>query len=300
MQNINMSLAYFKNKLFETPYVKPEGTFLITCKYCPAFSKYLGFSSRARSDVFLQRLLLSHVLKEFSPWGRLISICTPPTTVPQTNQGSVLPKFTLGTNEFTRLSYRAWMRGCCQGCCGPKAATLEYLHSATGGDSPVATDGVPLLIVSLAYLLYPHPRPQRPPAAKANGWESGWILRWETSDSQCPASLRECQQWTAQLWGAHTARLMTVTLLCWGLGRIALHSSTLSVSLMRASWAENRTQGEKQGWEIFLSQLQRAGWEEFHENEGNRFGNHLSKIGEVSNKVWVQFPTRAGATKVPE
>lgn len=146
----------------------------------------------------------------------------------------------------------------------------------------------------------PHPRPQRPPATKAKGWESGWILRWDTNDSQYPASLRECQQSTARLWGAHTARLMTVTSLCWGLGRTALYSSTLSMTLMRASWTENRTQREKQGWGIFLNQLQRAGWEEFHENKGNKFGNHLSKIGEVPNKVWVQFPTRVGSTKVPE
>lgn len=167
-----------------------------------------------------------------------------------------------GTNAFTRLSQRAWMRGCCQGCCGPKAATLEYLHSATGGDSPVATDGVPLLIVSPAYLLYPHPRPQRPQRAERASGYSGERpmtprapLLWGSTNSQ-----------QARLWGAHTASLMMLILLCWRLGRIAPSSPTLSVSLMRASWTKNRTQGEKKGWEIFLNQLQRAGWKEFHEN----------------------------------
>lgn len=122
---------------------------------------------------------------------------------------------------------------------------------------PVATDGVPLLIVSPAYLLYPHPRPQRPQRAERAAGYSG-------ERPMTPRGSANSQQ--ARLWGAHTASLMMVTLLCWRLGRIAPSSSTLSISIMRASWTENRTQGEKKGWEIFLNQLQRAGWKEFHKN----------------------------------
>lgn len=189
-----------------------------------------------------------------------------PQQSPKRTKVQFYPSSPWGTNEFTRLSHRAWMRGCCQGCCGPKAATLEYLHSATGGDSPVATDGVPLLIVSPAYLFYPHPRPQRPPAAKANGWESAGCSGGRPMTPKAPLLWENANSQQAQLWGAHTARLMMVTLLCWGLGRIAPYSSTLSISLMRASWTKNRTQGEEKRLRNFpqpttKSRMKRIPWE---------------------------------------
>lgn len=47
------------------------------------------------------------------------------------NQIRILPKFTpWGASEFTRLTYRVWVKGCLKEACDVKAATQESLPVA--------------------------------------------------------------------------------------------------------------------------------------------------------------------------
>lgn len=143
------------------------------------------------------------MLLKFLPWGRMSA---PPPEAPMTNQGMILPKFTLG-NEWVYLTP---FQSICEGLPPGGTRSSQSRKEALENPYPEGMMAFPQLpwwsTPSCHSHLYP-PAPPKTPRHVQLGQSciqligrGSWILRWVTNYPHNPLPMREDKHSTALLW----------------------------------------------------------------------------------------------------